>query len=477
MSKVKGIAKNMGFLFISQIITYLIGFFITMYTARYLGAEGFGIISLALSITGIFGVVVDMGLGTLMIRELARDKSFRDKYLSNVALMRVFLSFLMLGLLILTVNLIGYSPLVKNVIYIISMYVIINAFVGVFTSVFQSYERMNYLSLVTIVNSFLMFFGVAIAIYCKLNILDFASVYLISNALTLLFTMILYFWKFSYPSIEIDFDFWKPTLKEAFPYGLAGIFVTVYYSVDSVMLSVMVGNEVVGWYNAAYKFLFVFLSLYSVFTVTLFPVMSRFYQNSKESLKYTYERSFKYLLIISVFISFSVTLFANKIILLIYGFDYFPSIIALQILIWTIIFMFINGLSGILLGSINRQLVVTKITGLSVILNVALNLVLIPKFSYLGASVATVFTELVSVPILIYILCKTENVDLKELQRTMLPLIFSSVIMVILFLILNSLNTIILFIILFTAYFVSLLLTRAFDKEDLRVLKSLINKN
>ncbi len=476
MSKVKGIAKNMGFLFISQIITYLIGFFITMYTARYLGAEGFGIISLALSITGIFGVVVDMGLGTLMIRELARDKSFRDKYLSNVALMRVFLSFLMLGLLMLTVNLIGYSPLVKNVIYIISMYVVINAFVGVFTSVFQSYERMNYLSLVTIVNSFLMFFGVAIAIYCKLDILDFALVYLISNALTLLFAMILYFWKFSYPSIEIDFNFWKPTLKEAFPYGLAGIFVTVYYSVDSVMLSVMVGNEVVGWYNAAYKFLFVFLSLYSVFTVTLFPVMSRFYQDSKESLKYTYERSFKYLLIISVFIAFSVTLFANKIILLIYGSDYSPSIIALQVLIWTIILMFINGLSGILLGSINRQLVVTKITGLSVILNVTLNLVLIPKFSYLGASIATVFTELVSVPILIYILCKTENVDLKELQRTILPLIFSSVIMVIIFLILNSLNTIILFIILFTAYVVSLILTRAFDKEDLRVLKSLINK-
>ncbi|AXV39028.1 flippase [Methanobacterium sp. BAmetb5] len=476
MSKVKGIAKNMGFLFISQIITYLIGFFITMYTARYLGAEGFGIISLALSITGIFGVVVDMGLGTLMIRELARDKSFRDKYLSNVALMRVFLSFLMLGLLMLTVNLIGYSHLVKNVIYIISMYVVINAFVGVFTSVFQSYERMNYLSLVTIVNSFLMFFGVAIAIYCKLDILDFALVYLISNALTLLFAMILYFWKFSYPSIEIDFNFWKPTLKEAFPYGLAGIFVTVYYSVDSVMLSVMVGNEVVGWYNAAYKFLFVFLSLYSVFTVTLFPVMSRFYQDSKESLKYTYERSFKYLLIISVFIAFSVTLFANKIILLIYGSDYSPSIIALQVLIWTIILMFINGLSGILLGSINRQLVVTKITGLSVILNVTLNLVLIPKFSYLGASIATVFTELVSVPILIYILCKTENVDLKELQRTILPLIFSSVIMVIIFLILNSLNTIILFIILFTAYVVSLILTRAFDKEDLRVLKSLINK-
>ncbi|MBI5459110.1 flippase [Methanobacterium sp.] len=477
MNKVKGIAKNMGFLFISQIITYIIGFFITMYTARYLGAEGFGILSLALSITGIFGIVVDMGLGALMIRELARDHSFRDKYLSNVIVIRFFLSFLMFGLLILTVNLIGYSPLVTDIIYIISLYVIINAFVGVFTSVFQSYEKMNYFSVVTVINSFLMLFGVIIGISFKLDIIYFASVYLITNALTLLFTMVLYFWKYSIPHFEVNFDFWKPTLKEALPYGLAGIFVTVYYSIDSVMLSVMVGNETVGWYNAAYKLVFVFLSLYSVFTVAIFPVMSRFYKDSQESLKYTYERSFKYLLIISIPIALTVSVLANKIILLIYGPAYSPSIIALQILIWTIIFMFINGLSGILLGSINRQIVVTKITGFSVILNVALNLVLIPKYSYLGASAATVITELVSVPLLVYILCKTENVSFKKLIKDLPKIIFSSLIMVILFMFLNSLNTIILLVIVFTAYAVALFLTRTFDNEDFKLLKSLINKN
>ena len=55
-------------LFVSQIITYIMGFFITMYSARYLGAEGFGIISLALAITGILVVFTDLGLGTLTVR-------------------------------------------------------------------------------------------------------------------------------------------------------------------------------------------------------------------------------------------------------------------------------------------------------------------------------------------------------------------------------------------------------------------------
>jgi len=75
---------------------------------------------------------------------------------------------------------------------------------------------------------------------------------------------------------------------------------------------------------------------------------------------------------------------ANKIILLIYGVEYIPSIIALQILIWTIVFMFINGLYGNLFASIDRQITVTRVTGIGVIVNIGLSFIIIPKFSYIG---------------------------------------------------------------------------------------------
>jgi len=64
----------------SQIASYIIGFFFIMHTARYLGAAGFGILSFALAFTGIFGVFSDLGLSTLTIREVARDKSLASKY-------------------------------------------------------------------------------------------------------------------------------------------------------------------------------------------------------------------------------------------------------------------------------------------------------------------------------------------------------------------------------------------------------------
>ena len=81
MNTIQRIAKNTGVLLVSQIASYILGFFFVMYTARYLGAAGFGILSFALAFTGIFGVFADLGLRQLTVREVARDKTLASKYL------------------------------------------------------------------------------------------------------------------------------------------------------------------------------------------------------------------------------------------------------------------------------------------------------------------------------------------------------------------------------------------------------------
>jgi len=84
MNTIQRIAKNTGVLLISQIASHILGFFFIMYTARYLGAAGFGILSFALAFTGIFGVFADVGLRQLTVREVARDKSLANEYFNPV---------------------------------------------------------------------------------------------------------------------------------------------------------------------------------------------------------------------------------------------------------------------------------------------------------------------------------------------------------------------------------------------------------
>ena len=168
MSRVRKIAKNTTMLFISQIITYIMGFFITMYSARYLGAEGFGIISLALAITGILVVFTDLGLGTLTVREVARDKSLVDKYTSNVAVIKLMLALFTFILTAVIVYLFGYTDEIKVVVYIITGSTLINALSGIFYPIFQSYEKMEFQSIANVLNSSIMLIGTFFVIFNNL---------------------------------------------------------------------------------------------------------------------------------------------------------------------------------------------------------------------------------------------------------------------------------------------------------------------
>ena len=117
--------------------------------------------------------------------------------------------------------------------------------------------------------------------------------------------------------------------------------------------------------------------------------MSKLYKNSNDLLKLSYEKSIKYLLLISLPISVGVLIYASDIINLIYGKGYISATIIIQVLIFTIPFLFINGSSGLLLNSSHREVSNTKIYGTAVLVNVILNLFLIPHYNELGAAIAT----------------------------------------------------------------------------------------
>jgi O-antigen/teichoic acid export membrane protein len=275
----------------------------------------------------------------------------------------------------------------------------------------------------------------------------------------------------------IDLSFWKPTIILALPFGITGIFTMIYFWIDSVILSIMVGNEVVGWYNAAYRLIFIFISLYSVYMVSIFPIMSRFYKTSKKSIKLVYERSFKFLLIISLPLAVFTTLMADKIILIIYGTGYIPSIIALQILIWSIVFMFVNNLSLNLLGSVNRPLVVAKIIASGAIINIILNILLIPKFSYIGSSAATVITELVMIPIFIHILLRTGYAETNAFIKDLPKILLCNVVMAVIIIYIKNFNILLTILIAFLVYVLMIYLTKTLDSEDFMLLKNLFKRN
>jgi O-antigen/teichoic acid export membrane protein len=472
MSGIRSVAKNTGVLFVSQIISYILGFFFIMYITRYLGPEEYGILSFALAFTTIFGIMADLGLSQFIVREISRDPSLAPKYLGNALGIKIIASLLTLILAALIINGLNYPAKTVDVVYLIALYVLFNSFIQLFYSLFQSYEKMEYQAIGLVLTNILLLVLALLGIHLNMDLVYFALVYFIVSLIILIYVAVVSLRKFIIPKIEFDLDFSRKVLGESLFFVLAMVFTEIYFNIDSVMISLLVGNTAVGFYNAAYKLIFILMFIPGVLVISMFPVMSKHFKSAKNLLKLEYERMFKYLFIIALMILVFGFIFADKIILIIYGSAFIPSISALQILICVIPIIFITYLSGNLLGSINKQRFVAIVTAASAVLNVILNLFLIPQFSYFGASVATVLTEL-CVLILMFSYISRFFHRISIIDNILKPLI-SAFVLAIIISIINPFNWFLALLVGLIIYIPLLYMLKIIGKEDFKLLEELI---
>jgi len=473
MNPAQRLVKNTSVLMVSQILGYVLAFFYSIYSARYLGVEGFGVLSAALAFAGIFSILTDLGLSNLTVREVARDHKLAGKYLSNAFALKILLSIATFILIAAIGYLSGYPSEKSYVLYFITLSLILNSFGNIFNAIFQAYEKMEYQSVTQILNNVLMFVGIFLAIGYQLNIVAFAFVYFMASAVSLILTIIICLWKFILPKIEFDFPFWKAMLKEALPIAVSGIFALIAFRVDMVMLEIIKGSVAVGWYSAAYRLMEALLFLPSMYTLSVYPLLSKFYVDSHQSLKVSYYKSFKYLTIISLPIVAATTLLAPDIILLIYQSSYSESIIALQILIWALPFIFLSYVLGSTIVSVNKQVEVVKITFITMIINIGLNLVLIPSWGFVGAACVTVITEIAL--FLSYFYIVTRHVCFISPKKILIRPAIATLVMCV-FIVLVKINLFLEIILATVIYFVVLFLIKGFSQDDINILKRVIGK-
>jgi O-antigen/teichoic acid export membrane protein len=475
MSSAKKIAKNTSIYFLANLLSFVITFFTTIYTARYLGANGYGILSLALAFSGIFALISDLGISTLTTRELAKNKSLTDKFVGNTLVIKIMLAIIAIAIIFIIANLGNYSSEAMMTIYIISLSIIVGVFPGIFSSVFQAYEKMEYpsVNIILVATSILM--GTLFLIWKGSGVIEFAFLNLGVGLIVLIYSFFVYSWKISIPKIEFDASFLKRIIKESLPFGLISLSGMIYTYLDSIILSLLKPIEVVGWYSAAYRIMLVLLFIPGAINVAVFPVMSKYFSSSQDSLKLIYEKYFKLMIIIVIPIGFGTFLLADKIIFIMFGPSYTNSAVILQILIWTIVFTFLGAPFVQLFQATNCELIITKISVICVILNLILNIILIPKFSYIGASFATLVTEIILVSYIVIVANKMGyGVPKEKALNIIIKVLFSSVVMSVLILYLVNLNLLVLILLSVFIYLLVLFILNGIDDDELNILKQLL---
>lgn len=444
--------------------------------AGYLGAKDLGILSVALSITVLLGVIGDLGLSSLMTREISRDQSLASKYLGSILLVKILLAIVTFGVTAITVNILGYSELTIKVVYIITLSNIATNFTQIFNSVFQAFHRFEFQSFALILNSILMTIGIIFSVSQKLDLIYFASVYFIVNTILFLYSFFICLKKFTFLDLKIDWIFWKRIILESIPFWLNSVFVLIYFKIDMVMLSSISGDIAVGLYSASYRLIDALGFIPVILMSTMYPIFSKFHITSRDSLEFAFKKSFKILIIISIPIGIGTTILANRIILFIYhNVQYSPSAAALQILIWASVLSFMNYTPATYFSSTNRQRVLMTFTCIGAILNIFLNLILIPRFSYNGAAIATVFSELA-----VGLLMISNMHDIQNLFALLTDIILKSLVagafMGAFLLIFQNCTLILLILFAAILYFIVLYIINGFEKEDISLFKQALGR-
>ena len=332
---------------------------------------------------------------------------------------------------------------------------------------------MEYQSIGVVLNSVATFVIVIWGITDGFGVVWFAFAYFVSGLAVTIYSVTAYSRNFSLPHIEIDLKFWNRIFREALPFALSGLFVTIYFYIDSVLLSLMKGAEAVGLYNAPYRLIVVLLFIPAMINTAIFPAMSRLHGTANDSFRLIYKSYFKYMAIVSVPIGIGTTLLAGQIITLIFGVAYGNSAIALQILIWAAVFIFLSAAFMRLFETSNRQMIVTKITAIGLVENVALDVLLIPRLSYVGPSIATAATELTVLLLGVFVSSRITYALSKKDVTNLVKIGAASLLMGLFIVYLGNLNLLSVFPAVLL-YFAMLYLLRVVDNEDIALFRNIM---
>ena len=389
LGSLKRAARNAASMLTSDVLNRGTTFIVYVFVGRYLGAHSFGQLSLALALSYTFFVFTMVGLRTFVTREVARDTASTDKYFINGSLVVTASSLISILTMTLFVRLMDYSADTSRMILLMSLGLLPQALSTVCESVLRSWERMHYIAYANVsVNlakvglAYLLLsrgYGLAsliiMLLLCRVAIMVFQWYFLVR-----------YVWRpRGAPSLAISVQMVRNAVTFL---GIDGM-LSIWASLNIVVLSKLASETEVGLYNAAAQLVVPIGLVYKNVMASVFPAMCRKYDSSFEELGYVSQKVLEFLSLIAVPAAVGLFLIAEPLLLWVYGQeDFVQTSQVLRILAWGLILNALTqGLGHILLAS-HREKVTLRIVAVDLVVGVCAALLLISQFGLIGAAIA-----------------------------------------------------------------------------------------
>jgi O-antigen/teichoic acid export membrane protein len=372
----------------SNVLLFLLGFL----AARWLGPTAFGQYQAAFAFVGLFRVLPDFGMSYASTLEVSRDRGAAERVFGQLLGFQALLSALTLGLC-LGVGAALFRGVTWAAVVVLAVDLLLKSAQSTLRWLLKAFERFGAESLTLLAERLLLLVAGALVLRGGGGVVGFVLVFAAVRALDT--AALAGFVQRRVVRLAPAFDraAWRELLRRGLPFAYAGAMITLFFQVDAVLLEQMRGPLEVGWYGAPVRILEGLTLVPRFLGYALVPTLAALATRDPPRVTRLYARAAKYLLVAGLPVAVFGALASEPLLVFVFGAAYRPGAAAAVWLLAAAPFMFLSNLAETTLACVNRAGTIMLTSTAALLLNVALNLALIPVRGYVGAALATLLTE------------------------------------------------------------------------------------
>jgi len=388
--------KNTSWLFIEKIIRIMISIFMSVWIARYLGPEQFGLLSYVQSFVGLFSAISILGLDSIVVRELVKYKDNQNILLGTAFLLRIIGAFAMIFIITIAMYFTSNNQYTNILIYIIASATILQSF-NVIDMFFQSEVLSKYVVFANAISLFISTIVKIILLTMEAPLISFAWIVLFDSFI--LTAGLIYFYiknKHALITWKFDKNIAISLLRDSWPLIFSSVAIMIYMRIDQIMIKEMLGDISVGLYAVGIKFVEALYFIPMIITSSLLPAIIKLKENNAHEFQDKFQNLMTLMFWGSVLIIIPLYLYAADIILLFFGKEYLESYSVTEVYCWIFLFTSLGVTSSRWLLVENMQKFAMYRTYLGLVINIILNYILIPKYGIVGAAYASLISQIIA---------------------------------------------------------------------------------
>lgn len=394
------IVSNVMVQLAARAITLCVSLVTVSLTARTLLPNGYGVWNGVFSYVALFSVLTDLGFTTAAMQRMAAEPERESEWLGALAGARTTLSVAATAICVVCIPLFLTNQGHSYAVAVILATTILSTGAATLMAVFQSRLRSGLALSFTVLQSFVWLGAVIFLAVVHASVVGFAIAYTLLIALTSCLQLLATH-RLAHIAWRAGRRLWGPLMRVAIPLGIAGVFITVYYQLDSVLLLQISGQHEAGIYGAAYGFLSPLGFLPTAVMVSFFPVLSAVHISDPARVRRLVQICADMMGVISLPILAGTIALSDQIVHLLYGSEFQRAGGVLPILMVAFVSICFGSLAGFLAPIVKLQWRLALYSGVGAAANVALNLVLIPPYGAYGSAWATVATEILTMTLML----------------------------------------------------------------------------